>query len=233
VAVYALAILLLIGGKAVPRVDYLAELNRPAAAAASADSAWPIYREAWIAAGVRNRDWRVLHRDPSDNRAFEYDVHPGDLRWPQAAAYLDTRRPLLDAIRGGSLKPSLGLLAHTRRSDWSERDRLALFGDDPAPPLDAESDSESRLVRVLLPHLAPMTSMAVLTAADMEYAAASKDSGRVLADYRALTGMAGQVAAHPVPADLPDRSPANREDGQPVADAHLPRASRGNTSCAR
>ena len=182
-----------------PTVDYVAELNRPAMETAVTDQAWPIYRKAWTESHIfATRSWDVLYLDDPKGKQNHF-LMPGDTRWSEAAAYLQKLTPLLDAMRKGAAKPSLGWIHTKSMDDLSTEDHVALFGKAPIAQTPTPSDPADKLlsqsvISVRIPYLAPMRVIAELIAADMRLAASEGDAARVVADYRALAGMARQCS---------------------------------------
>ena len=187
-----------------PSIDYLAELNRPVLATPLADRAWPIYRAAWIKARIwESKDDDALYVNDQKGEPGRF-LRPGDARWPETVAFLKQQKPLLDAMRDGGLKPSLGWeLKHGDLDVLSPEDRTVFRGNAdlnsrPVPTVRADRLVAQSLISVLLPYLAPLRFTASILAADMRLAASEGDTGRVLADYRALAGIARQCGQSPI-----------------------------------
>lgn len=186
-----------------PSVDYMAELNRPVLATPLADRAWPIYRDAWIKARLWELKDDALYLKDEDGKEGR-SLRPGDAAWPEAAALLRQQKPLLDAMREGGLKPSLGWeLKSGGFNAFTPEERTALTGsaDLHAPPAASSRADQlmaQSLLSVLLPHLSRIRQTANLLAADMRLAASEGDAARVLASYRALIGMARQCIQTPI-----------------------------------
>lgn len=186
-----------------PAIDYVAELNRAVLAAPPADRAWPIYRDAWTKARIWDFKDDTLYMKDADGQQGRA-MRPGDPGWPEAVAFLRQQKPLLDAVRVAAMKPSLGWELRTGgRAAMSAEDRMALMGTTEASP---EIKAASRVdqlmskstMMVLLPFLSPMRQTAKVVAADMRLAASEGDADRVLADYRAMMGMAQQCGQTPI-----------------------------------
>ncbi len=182
-----------------PTVDYVAELNRPAMETPATDQAWPIYRKAWTDSHIfAATSWDVLYlEDPKGTQ--NHFLMPGDAGWPEAAAYLKKLTPLLDAMREGAAKPSLGWIHTKSIDDLSTEDCVALFGKPPIARTSTPGDPSDKLlsqsaISVRIPYLAPMYVIAGIIAADMRLAASEGDAARVAADYQALAGMARQCS---------------------------------------
>ena len=187
-----------------PTVDYLAELNGPVLATPLADRAWPIYRAAWTAA-------RIIW-DPKPHYALYFEdqkgeqrrfLRPGDARWPETVALLRQHKAFLDAAREAGLKPSLGWELHIGDSWMSPEDRAAFGYSAPSAPRAAPASRVDQLAagstfNVMLPFLSPMRKTAEVLAADIRLAASEDDGDRLLADYRAMLGMARQCKQTPI-----------------------------------
>ena len=199
VVLYALLAVRFFLGSPQVTVDYLAAVNARANAVPQEDQAWPIYREAWIAAGFADLD----PSEGFDDNTDWHDMSPDAPQWAQAKAFLDQHAALLDALRLGGAKPGLGVAVGFDK-DYSPRDRLAFHGPDAeAPTMDAsprsraEQLAEEWLIGVLLPHLGPMRKSARLLAVDTRYAVVQGDAPRVVANLQAMLGLARQSAEPP------------------------------------
>lgn len=183
-----------------PRTDYVALLNTSTANAPESDRAWPIYRDAWTKARMWKFDDASLR--VSDDRTARWS-RPGDDRWPDAVAFLRDHQQLLDSLREAGQKPSLGWEFRTGGMEtWPAEDRAA-FTDQPASKKPANTLFSDELmahstIAILLPYLSEMRASATLLAADIRWAASEGDAKRVLADYRALVGMARQCGEAPI-----------------------------------
>ncbi len=182
------------------RTDYLAILNASTPNAPESDRAWPIYRDAWAKARIWKFDDAPLR--VSDERTARWS-RPGDDRWPDAVAFLRDRQQLLNALREAGQKPSLGWEFRTAGMEtWPAEDRAA-FTDQAASTKPVGTWISDKLmaqsmIGILLPYLSQMRVSATLLAADLRWAASEGDADRVLADYRALVGMARQCGEAPI-----------------------------------
>ena len=186
-----------------PTVDYVAEWNRPVLATPPADRAWPIYRYAWTRAQIWKLDDAPLR---PEGRNVTRWFRPGDAQWPEAVVFLRQHKPLLDAAREAGLKPALGWELNMGSFAAMAPEDRAAFGPSAASSPVAGPYGNDRVERLLLkcivsinlPYLSPMRVTANLLAADMRLAASEGDADRVLADYRALVGMARQLSEMPI-----------------------------------
>lgn len=185
-----------------PRTDYLAEVNRPILATPLSDRAWPIYSDAWTKARIWELTADELYvRQPNHTQGRA--LRPGDSGWPEAAAFLRRQKPLLDAMREGALKPSIGWELKSGGLDVLSPEDRNLFGRNldclrtPVPVTRADQLMSQSLNSVLHPYIGVMRYAATLLAADMRLAASEGDADRVLADYRAIAGMAQHCGQAP------------------------------------
>lgn len=97
-----------------PSVDYLAQLNATAKSVKPEDSAWPIYRDAWLNNGKWSNGTMAFDVDlevkDADGQLLGRDVGPDDPGWPAVVEFLHNHRPLLDALRSAADKPKFGLV---------------------------------------------------------------------------------------------------------------------------
>ncbi len=181
-----------------PTIDYIAEFNRPMLSTPVADRAWPIYRAAWTKAHIWDNG-AVLW--PDKERGM---VRPGEPGWPAAAVFLREQAPLLASLREAVAKPSLGWELKAGWEAIPAEDRAAMQGPSTTPnPLSAGQSADDpllsrALVSVMLPFLNPMRHSANLLAADMWLAASEHESDRLLADYRAMVGLANHAGQCPL-----------------------------------
>ncbi|MEM1212296.1 MAG: hypothetical protein AAGI68_08345 [Planctomycetota bacterium] len=178
-----------------PSTDYLAQLNAPARAVPEADRAWPIYRDAFIAADFVNLDLDPILGD-STNRPQDL-IRPDHPTWPDAVAFLKSHQPLLKALRQARHKPGLGLTVGLEGHHTGD-DHTALFGSGSSPEIPPDPASLTRLERlhhdhviyVLLPHLMPMRKAARLIGGDMHLARQQEDPERWMANFHTIVGLA-------------------------------------------
>lgn len=201
IAIYAVAVLVLLAFKPRPTVDYLAMVNEVTTRSAPEDRAWPIYKPEW----ARHRVWDarffepmyVNSTDPTDNFGKQKSVkprrvaRPGDPSWPRAAEYLERTRSLVDATRLGSAKPVFGIGPAVQR--MSTEDCVLLCG-----PYHMEYGASDRkpsnaLRSAVWPVLIRARQFAQLMELDFHDAVGRGDGERALSDYRAIHGLARQA----------------------------------------
>jgi hypothetical protein len=197
VLVYAGLLGLLVLRHPQPRVDYVAKLNEVALSAPEADKAWPIYRKAWIEDHIWDMsDLTSLVLDPSHGR--NHLVRPGEPGWEKVGPFLDRHAGLIAAMRAGSARPHLGL-AFGFHSSYQGDDRLALFGPEAPVQLPCEPvDGVGRLLAGSImyadtPCLWQMRRLYDVLQLDLTWASTTGDGARVVADYQAMLGIAGQL----------------------------------------
>ncbi len=178
-------------------VDYVARLNAPIASVPADQKAWPIYR----AALLYERQHKITTDSEDDfiakdaqGKDLDRQLRPTDHDWNRALKVLDKHKNLIDAARAGGLKPFLGLPA-LPRADFSAQDREA-FGmeEHPSDFMDIPPFASGSMISVLLPQLNDIFRMKDLLAMDCWRAASENDPARVVANYRAMLGLARQSA---------------------------------------
>jgi hypothetical protein len=181
-------------------VDYQAKLNAASRAMGEGDKSWPSYRRAWIEHGMGGKETTGIRTLIGLKKAKESHIDPygewaGD--WPLVSAWLMQNQPLLEALRQAAEKPALGFVfdeAYVREPEnWK-----ALMGGLPQPAEPAGQTAtlaqrpglgqsvmrtEGRLIGVL-------ANSGRLLRCDMLDAGWQGDGRRVVADYKALLGIA-------------------------------------------
>lgn len=172
------------------RRQYVAELNARIDATPQADRAWPRY-------AVLLDRW--THTDPPDDSSFP-DVQPGDADYERALAELRSNTPLLAPLREAANLPVLGLRFGRSVPTEIERfqtrtGRAEAAGLAPGATVSApvQSDQNIALIEVLLPQLSIMRTFGRTLRFDMMEAARAGDGDRIVADARAMVGMADQL----------------------------------------
>lgn len=169
-------------GKPNPTVDYLGMINEDAAAAGEEDRAWPIYREALL----------ELDKLPAFSR-WSRQPMPGEEGWAEAASYLEGQQESLQVIREAAGRPVLGfVLTH----QIAPADRALWPGDYDAPR--DENLLDNALIGILIPYLAELRRAGKALALDIQEAARQSDGATVVADARAMLGIAGHAREHPI-----------------------------------
>ena len=162
-------------GRPSPAVDRLAELNARVAQVPEDQRAWPLYRDAIIAAGLQ----------PSAGAARAdgamLTARPGDARWDQMAGWLGRNSAGLEPARRAHEKPVLGLPVARQGQDT-----------DPAlrPPWPQSVRADRRAVDPSEAHVVALWRLADALAADAHAAADRGDVDLALRDVIAILGIA-------------------------------------------
>lgn len=168
--------------------DYLADLNKAAAAAPPEQSAWPLYRSALLALDELPTRGDQEHVRPW---GVTTPMRPGDDGWEVLASYLAANQQSLALARQASARPHLGFVA----SHGVQEEDRALWPEIQTPE---EVDVfDGSLISVRLSHLSELGQLAMLFAADAWRAAADDDQERSMANIAALLGMSGHAREVP------------------------------------
>ena len=184
------------------RRDFVAELNQPEMAVPPQERGWSIYARAWERVHIQELNTDVFYVNDPVGSAMWRHVRLGDSQWPAAVAFLRQHREFLDLLReaagkkvfgwelrwGGMSEEQLAGVGAAGRQQWRP----------PTPRNRAEKLLDESMISVLLPYISPVRQSALLLASDMRLAASEGDTARVLADYRAITGIARQLARTPI-----------------------------------
>jgi hypothetical protein len=170
-------------GRPAPSVDYVALLNRRELAASAHERAWPLYREALLTIGNRQRDPQI---DKQLNELL--DARSGSEHWPAATQWLYAHQDALAKIRAGARMPVLGFI---HGNHGSARDPE--FWPNLNLPAAANDSNAEPVISVLLPHLNDMRRMANALSLDARLAQEQRDAARFLEDIGAMLGLARQL----------------------------------------
>jgi len=186
---YVLAAVYQVSGSPSISTDYLAIVNRKAAAVSQDHRAWPLYREAVEAMSIRNPpQW--LRNEKS--RHYGRCVKPGDADWPEAHAWLTTHKDAVALVRQAAARPGLGLIARLADDDLPE-DRRVL----PSRLYDEDNLLADSLVNVRVQSCGFTSTLGGVLAADAIRAAAAGEGETALADLAALLGMSRHAEEAP------------------------------------
>jgi hypothetical protein len=153
-----------------PSINYYEQINAPAKSLDEAERGWPIYREA------------LLLLEPTKELRRQLFVE-GSHTDPLVVAYLERNAEALAITRRAAEKPGFGFV----HGALSPADRALWTGwEDPNPSV----LGENAVVEVTLPYLSELRQLARLLAVDARHAAAVGDGDRVVANVRAIFGMA-------------------------------------------
>lgn len=165
--------------------DYLADLNAAALDTATDERAWPLYRDALIAL----EPWRHQKTDPHPR--------PGDARWDEYAAWLESNATALDLARRASQRPLLGYVASPDLHDadrelWPER-----FSASQQAVLSENLDDvlQGSLISVQLPYLGTLRQLSMVMLDDARRLVVEERDGAVATEtLLAVARLAEQLA---------------------------------------
>ncbi len=187
-------------GEPNPSVDYFKVVSANAAAVPEGQRAWPIYRDAWIEHDFANLNiGKLLGQEEQDEKGWDL-WRPGDPKWPDMVAFLEQKESLLKAIRHGGQLPGLGLELK-RMEEYSDRDKLAIFG----PDADQKTDNShadmpllnASLLNARLAQVQQMRTMSRILTSDVFCMAERDAADEVTEDLLAMLGFGPQAAETP------------------------------------
>jgi len=203
-----------------PSTDFLAVFNSNQIEVTEEDSGWSVYRESWSRHGFcegGDGHFEEIYRDKEGSWSSRRLVKPADDGWDAAIAKLSEAQDLLDALREGAKRPSLGLELQTDRSKYSDPDFAVLF-----PNLNKEdlrpndnrlgiagfSDESNEVLggllsNILLPHIQSFRKAARILVVDTRWAIHEGDIDRATENIEAIFGLANQASdSHCLVCDL-------------------------------
>jgi hypothetical protein len=189
---FAAGVYLLMGRPTV-KTDYLAIINERALAVPERERAWPLYRDALVAMGVKPDE-----SNPADAHAT-FNA-PGDDNWPEEQQFLSDHAGELAKLREASGRQELGFVTATSHVAFSAKDR-ELFGvevtSDDIEAFKHQTIEDRWLISTLLPYLHGLRSAASLLASDVRRAALAGDGDTALKDVVALYGISHHCVQPP------------------------------------
>lgn len=185
-------------GRPSPSVDYVALLNAKAIATPEDERAWPTYRRALL---------MLKEAVPSDKRVEGNDFGIPNFvfadgqskRWLKAVAWLTQHAAAIELLRQGTTKAELGFVAGAQAApeDWPLSTTMPTAEVAKAMAEQAEREKASptfgSAIRVVLPHLNEMRTIANVLAADCVLARQQGDADRARRNLVALLGLSAQV----------------------------------------
>jgi len=127
-------------------------------------------------------------------------LRPGDEKWPNVVAFLESEESLVKAIRRGGKLSGLGLELKLTQ-DYSQEDLVAMHGPDNGFPeswIDADDPLLSNsLLGALLRHVQLMRDMARMLETDVFRMAEAGDAENAAEDLLAMLGLGPQAAETP------------------------------------
>ena len=187
-------------GKPNPSTDYFKLVSADASSVPEDQRAWPIYREAWIEHDFVNLDIQEILGQKEADEKWWNEWRPGDEKWPHLVEFLEQKESLVKAIRRGGQLSGLGLEVKLAQ-DYSQRDQLAIFGQDRDEAADDHYSNapllNSALLHVRLGQVQQMRSMSRILASDVFRMAEMDATELITADLQAMLGFGGQAAETP------------------------------------
>ncbi|HEV8379883.1 MAG TPA: hypothetical protein VGP99_13615 [Tepidisphaeraceae bacterium] len=166
-------------GRASPKVNYVALMNQPRLSVPEAQRAWPLYRQALLQFGEREK------KEAVDRLNQVFDARPGGPDWEKVGPWLTAHQKVIELARAGAQRPIVGFILGRHGSI-----------DDPQlyPGLaQSMSPEEGFVVAILLPHLSDLRLLASALVTDARFARQQGDAARVIGDIEALLKMSQQV----------------------------------------
>ena len=197
-----------------PATDFSVAFNSNQIDVAEEDSAWSVLRDAWtrheFSEGAGGR-FEEIYKKVSDEDGTTYPrdlVKPTDEEWDAAIAKLADSQDLLDALREGAKRPSLGLVLQPDRSKYSDEDFAALFpGVDKKDLKPRDNDlgiigvsdevnelAGGSLAGMLLPHIQSFRIAARILVVDTRWAIQMGDPERAAQNVETIFGLANLAA---------------------------------------
>jgi hypothetical protein len=192
---YVLAGLWMATSRPTVRVNYLDQINELSAAVPENQRAWPIYRDAFLAMGFKDRQAGTPAGDYLAN-----DADPGDAKWVEKERFLTEHAAAIGQLREAATHANLGFVASTSRVDFTAKDR-ELFG---MTLTHEEIENEKQrtledrwLISALLPDLQVLRDAGILLATDARRAALAGDGTTAYADIGAALGVSRHAQETP------------------------------------
>jgi hypothetical protein len=188
IVVYGVLALCFFLSRPQPKVDYLAELNRPIVAVPEADRAWPVYRQVILA---------LLNHQPIDQNGNPASLpkwigaNVDGSHWPEAQAWLRAHPGDVESLQSATAKPALGFVLGPNGSV----DDAQLWPGMADRARRSWSDFPS-LIAVLLPYLNDSRALSFVLQADAKLAQLDHDGARVDRDIESILNLAAQVHDH-------------------------------------
>jgi hypothetical protein len=177
--IYAFLAVRFVLGRPTPKVNYVALMNQPGLSMPEAERAWPLYRQAILQLGEREK------KEAVDRLNQVFDARPGASDWEQVGPWLTEHQKVIELTRAGADKAIVGFILGRHGSI-----------DDPQlyPGLAQRmSNDEGLVVSVLLPHLSDIRVLANAVTADARFARHQSDARRVMSDIEALLKLSEQM----------------------------------------
>ncbi len=174
---YLLSAIYFYSGSPSINVNYVDRLNAPLKDAPADRLAWPLYRQAIPALRGERRI--------NDEGDALLDAKPGSPYWPEAVAWLQSRKQAIELVRQAAQKPTLGFVYGP---EGSQRDPDLWPRSD-----DWKTDADPLLADVLMPNLQDFRQIARVLHADARLAREQGDTARVMRNAETLGKLAGHV----------------------------------------
>ena len=183
VLVYFVMVLFALQRKPTIAVDYVAKMNKTAAAIPEDERAWPLYRAAGIAFNKNSEP------TPEIDGRYVTPTWVGDAGWDAYAAWIELHDETLDLIRQGTMKAGVGYIngnqiAEEDKELWPEQYEKT------------KGNADSSLSDMLFPQLGQMRSMARLLKYDAIAAAEVGDGSRCIHDVKSMLCLGTHTREH-------------------------------------
>jgi hypothetical protein len=176
-AIYLFFLVRFVMGRPGPALDYVAVLNAPVLKTSEIDRAWPVWRQAILAAADPPTDTQINF---SKAIGMGIDAPP----WAKTIDWLNHHTKAVELARQAGAKPLLGFVYGP---DGSQNDsELHLVGE-------VSREKGQLLIELLLPHLKYCRVMANVLSLDARRGAELHDGARAEADLLAMLGFARQL----------------------------------------
>lgn len=163
-----------------PSVDYVAILNRPILAAPEEQRGWPVYRQAILLIGEREKKGAVEQLNQI------IDAKPGSEHWAKVGPWLKEHEKVVELTRQGAQRPMVGFILGR---EGSIRDPEVYPDEAKLPP----RKEEGVVVALPLHYRNELRLLADFVAQDARVAREQRDPGRMMKDLEALLKLPPQM----------------------------------------
>ncbi len=183
-------------GRPTVKTDYLAMFNKTALAVPEKERAWPEYRDALLAMGLKEDE-----KDTPAAKFLDNEAKPGEATWADKEKFLTEHADSIAKLREAATREKLGFVASSSRADFGDKDR-ELFGMHLTPE-EMKSEKELKLedrwlISTLLPDLQRLRQSGIILGADARRAAEAGDGKAAFADVIAILGVSHHADEMPL-----------------------------------
>ena len=186
--VYVLAGLYMMTDRPAIKTDYLAVVNERALAVPEAERAWPLYRDALLAMGVKGVPGNV----DSTSYIPGGDAKPGDADWAKTERFLRDHADSIAKLRAAASRRDLGFVKANSFAAFTPEDRKLFDVSVTQEDIEAfksQTVEDRWLISTLLPDLHQLKTSALLLDSDARRAALAGDADTAMADVEAMLGV--------------------------------------------